>query len=293
MTITSLADLQKAFESSSQKRTNLPNNYYKFWDMAFGKSATVRFLPDREVNNPLGYMVEKHSHTLEVEGKNQTVPCLKMYENEDCPICKVSADFYKRGDKISGKKFYRKKQHIAQVLVMKDPLPPADGETENQVGNVKLLTVNFTLSKIIEDAVKNGELDDLPYSYTTGTNFVIKKDQQGDNASYILSKFERNPSPLDEEVVEDIKTQLVDLSTLLPKHPGRAKVEALLDAALSGKSLQEITNEVEHTSVEQVDVLQEIAPVKAAVAQPTPSVKEADAEVNSILERIRARKKAV
>ena len=124
----SIDQLRAAFkkEESTQSR---PNNYYPFWNMQVGEQAIVRFLPDKDQDNHLGFMVEKMMHTLNINGENKSVPCLKMY-GEDCPICRVSSAYYKDEGKGSanGKKYWRKKQHLVQALIVEDPLP-ADKET--------------------------------------------------------------------------------------------------------------------------------------------------------------------
>ena len=71
--------------------------------MKNGEQAIIRFLPDKNQDNPLGFLVEKLSHALTINGERKTVPCLRMY-GEDCPICAVSSAYYKDEDKENGKK---------------------------------------------------------------------------------------------------------------------------------------------------------------------------------------------
>jgi len=108
-------------------RESFTNNYYPFWDMEVGQRAVLRFLPDADGSNPRMFMVEKISHNLVINGQKRTVPCMSMY-GEDCPVCKVSQDYYKVDDKENGKRYWKKKQYIAQALVVEDPLP-ADAKT--------------------------------------------------------------------------------------------------------------------------------------------------------------------
>ena len=70
-------------------------------------------------------------HNLEINGDRKSVPCLSMY-GEDCPICAVSSAYYKAEDKENGKKYWKKKQHIAQALIVEDPLP-ADEATQETI----------------------------------------------------------------------------------------------------------------------------------------------------------------
>ena len=298
------------------------NNYYKFWDMTAGSTATIRFLPDANQDNPFGFLVEKSMHNLKINGEHRTVPCLKMY-GEECPICKVSAAYYSKDDKVLGKQYYRKKQHLAQALVVKDPFPKDPETDENSEGKVKLISINYSIFQIIKNAIEQGELDQLPHDYIGGANFIIQKDQNGEYPSYVLSKFSRKSTDLPEALINELKGKLVDLSTLLPKNPGRDKVEAMLEAALSGAPLlesapapaaEEEEEEIPKPVVKSAKIAalatafaaddsddsdEEVPPVK--VKKPEPKVvakaevsddSDDDAEAKAVLEEIRARQRA-
>lgn len=234
----SIDQLRAAFKKNENEGSSRPNNYFPFWNIPENSQATVRFLPDANAENPMGFVVEKHMHTLTINGENKSVPCLKMY-GEECPICKVSQAYYKEEDKVNGKKYWRKKQHIAQVLVMEDPLPPDEDSGENHEGKVRFVALGFQLFNIIKDAFESGELDEVPFAYEGGTNFIIKKTKQGEYPSYSLSKFARKSTDLTDDEIAAVTDQLVDLSTLLPANPGLEKVEAMLEAALTGAEYTE------------------------------------------------------
>lgn len=208
------------------------NNYYTFWDMDVGASATIRFLPDANTSNSRGFVLEKKQHKLTVNGQERKVPCLDMY-GEKCPICQLSRDYYKNKDEVNGKKYYRTVQYIAQALIVDNPLPVKDGE-EDPKGKVRLIAMGKQIYKIIKDTFESGELDEVPYDYAKGTDFVIKKDKQGDYPSYSLSKFSRKERALDPETIETL--ELVDLQTVLPRNPGADKVRAMLEADMTGEA---------------------------------------------------------
>ena len=230
----SLDALRSAFKKDTNANTgsNGLADYYPFHKMQTGESSTVRFLPDGNSNNPLGFLVEKRTHTLTLNGQKRNVPCLSMY-GDDCPICKVSQAYYKANDTTNGKKYWRKLQYIAQALVVDSPIPVKDGE-EAYVGAVKRMTINPQLYKVIKEAFESGDLENIPFDYELGTNFIIKKDQQGEYASYILSKFAKRESALDDDTIDFVKGQLKDLATTLPKKPDLAEVEAMLEADMTG-----------------------------------------------------------
>lgn len=280
----SLDQLRAAFKKPESTTSNLPNNYYRFWDMKVGQQADLRFLPDANVENSMGFLVEKKSHILNVNGNKKTVPCLSMY-GEECPVCKVSQEYYKHDDKVNGKKYWRKVQYLAQALVIDNPVPVKDGDTDPQ-GQVRLVSLGYSLYKIIKDAFESGELDEVPFDYDNGTNFLIKKDQQGEYASYTLSKFARKETSLDDDTIAMCQEAMVDLSTVLPKNPGYEKVEAMLEADLTGGSYSDPVTSTNTTSTPD--------PTPAATETPTaatpPASDDIDDEAEALLAQIRERK---
>ena len=235
-----MEQLRAAFKKT-EKQTKLPNNYFPFWDMKVGESVTVRFLPDKNTENPLGFIIEKKQHVLNINGNKRKVACLDMY-GEKCPICQTSRDYYKIDDKDNGKKYYRSVQYVAQAIVVESPIPVKEGE-DDPVGKVRLLALGPQIYKIIKDSFESGELDELPYDFEGGTDFIIKKDKQGDYSSYSLSKFSRRDRALDEDTIANLK--LTDLVTILPRNPGAEKVSAMLEADMTGGSYVEENSSVD------------------------------------------------
>lgn len=235
----SIADLKSAWKKKATSENQSNSNYYPFYRMDVDKKATIRFLPDLNEENPLGFVYEKTTHTLKVNGKDRTVPCLKMY-GKACPICKKSAEFYEKEGKqtVTGKRLYRRKQTIAQALIVEDPLTYTDDQ-EPATGKVKLLNMSYTLVNIINAAFDDNELDEPPHDFKHGTDFIIKKTQKGEYASYELSKFARNERPLTEAELAAMEGNLVDLSTLIPECPDEDKLLEMLDADLNGTPMSE------------------------------------------------------
>ncbi len=234
----SLDQLKAAFKKPEQTEGgSRPNNYYPFWNIAEGQQAIVRFLPDKNEENPFGFVVEKLMHTLVINGENKSVACLKMH-GEDCPVCKVSSEYYKKEDKDNGKKYWRKKQHIAQGIVIEDPLKPDETTKETHEGKVRFFALGYQLFQVIQAAFESGDLDEVPYNMDGGYDFVIKKTKQGDYSTYAVgSRFKAKPRSLTEDEKQVAKEQMIDLSTLLPQNPGEEKVAAMLTAALTGAPL--------------------------------------------------------
>jgi len=229
----SLEQLKNAFKKPESEGSR-PNNYYPFWNIEDGQQAVVRFLPDKSNTNPLGFLVEKLMHTLDINGEKKSTACLKMY-GEDCPVCKVSSAYYKQEDKVNGKKYWRKKQHIAQALIIEDPLKADETTGETHQGKVRFLALGYQLFNVIKEAFESGDLDDVPYSVDGGYDFVIKKSKQGEYLTYgVGSRFRPKSRALTQAEKDVVEDQMIDLSTLLPANPGEDKVAGMLTAALNG-----------------------------------------------------------
>ncbi len=232
-----LAKFAAMFKPVDRNDDNRPSNYYRFWKMETDQTATVRILPDADEGNNMEFTVEKFMHNLEINGEFKSVPCLKMY-GEPCPICEVSTAFYKEeGDKsVNGKRYYRKKQHIVQALILEDPLPPNTETGENSQGKVCYLNIGYQLFSVIEEALTSGDLAAVPWDINEGYDFVIKKTKSPDgNAKYDLgSKFVRLNTSLDEDQIAIVEENSIKLNTLIPQKPTLERVEGMLNAALTG-----------------------------------------------------------
>lgn len=237
----SLADLRARMKKNSEKSNS---GFYQFYNMKIGEQAVVRFLPDKNENNPDGFFVTKMSHKLSINGEDKNIPCRRQYldENQEphaCPICELSQQYYKKQDKKNGGKYWHKKMYYANVLVVTDPLP-ADAETkQNATGTVQLISFSKKIYDAIDDAIQSGDIEELPDDFSAGTDFIIKKTQQGEYADYSRSKFAKHPSELDDDTIALVESSIIDLSTVIPADPGYDKVEAMLEAHLSGSTFEE------------------------------------------------------
>lgn len=258
------------------------NNYYPFWNMKNGQRAVVRFLEDRDSNNPRDFLVEKLTHKLEINGKKTQVPCLTMYEQE-CPICKVSQAYYKAKDEINGKRYWRSRQYLAQALIIDDPLP-ADENGETHAGKVRFLSLGFQIYNIIKEAFASEDdpLEALPYDYEEGYDFIIKRTENGQYPSYANgTKFHSKQRALTEQEVAAADAGRIVLSTLLPANPGYDKVNAQLQAEQNGGTGEEAAASAPAPSAPS-------APAAAPVSTSVSAGSEED--VDAMLASIRARR---
>lgn len=229
----SIAELQAAFSAKTPAATTGNQDwkkFYAFWKMKVDETAIVRFLPDLDEDNQLGFLVENHVHELTINGRRETVPCLGMY-GEQCPICDASRQFYsEEGDtSVRGKKYYRKKSHIGQVVVVESPIE----HDANQV--VKLIEIGPKIFKLIQAAFKDGEMEEAPYEFKGGYNFKIKKTQNGQYADYGTSSFSGKATSLDDDMIAAL--DLYNLSDFRAKHMDANTLRAMYEADLNGGSV--------------------------------------------------------
>lgn len=256
MTKKSLADLAAAFASKTTggSSDNTWRLFFSFWKAPMDSTSVVRFLPDQDEDNPLGFLVENLTHTLVVNGKKETVACLKMY-GEECPICALSQKYYDEKDpehnEALGKKYYRKKSYIGQVLVIETPV---EHDAEQPV---KLIEFGPAVFKTIQSAFQSGDLENPPYELKGGYNFRIKKTKSGEYASYTTSSFSPKMTDVGDDVLESIT--LFDLKNYRSPKVGREQLEAMLLADQTGAAV---------SSDDESD----------APAKPTPTAKPAAAK---------------
>jgi hypothetical protein len=300
--------LQAQFAAESQKNNNenRPSNYYPFWKMQFGQTATIRFLPDANKSNPWGFLVEKLMHNLEINGERRSVPCNKMWgKTEECPICNVSSGFFKEegDDSPRGKQYWRKKQHIAQALVVEDPLPPNPETGETWVGKVCYFNLGFQLYSVIKEAITGGIINADPFDYVQGYDFMIKKSEgQGGNPNYSLGSRFLQQSSLEEDIVAFVEDEIIDLSTLIPSRMDEDRMNAMLHASLTGEHYDDgsggsaaaaTTTAPTAAATATPAATQEAAPAATVTEQAAPADDGGYKEKgNDVLEKIRNRKKA-
>jgi hypothetical protein len=249
---------------------------YPFWKMPEDAQAVVRFLPDLDEDNNLQFLVEKLEHELNVNGQVHRIPCLSMF-GEDCPICALSRKYYDEKNDVMGKKYYRKKSYIGQVIVIESPIE----HDQNQL--VKLIDFGPAIFTQIQSAFQSGDLEEVPYAFQGGYNFRIKKTKNGKHASYSTSSFSPKQTSLDDDVIDQI--QLFNLKDYVGAKPERSIVEALLLAEQTGSTVsdEEATKPVQKTEEPKNEKVQQTS---AKTDEPVVS------KSSSVLEQLRARAKA-
>ena len=232
----SLSDLASAFASKTSGESNNSATwklFFNFWKAPVDSVSTVRFLPDADEENPLSFLVENLTHELTVNGKREKVACLKMYGKE-CPICALSANYYDEKsadhDELLGKKYYRKKSYIGQVLVLETAIE------HDQEQLVKLIEFGPQVFKQIQAAFQSGDLEEAPHELKGGYNFRFRKTLTGSGQnSYTTSNFAPKQTDVADDLLEAMT--LFNLADYRAPEVSRDIVEAMLMADQTGANV--------------------------------------------------------
>lgn len=279
----SLAQLTEQFKQKTNDNVSADwKKFFPFWKADMDTVSTVRFLPDLDEDNAMGFLVENLSHELTINGKRQTVPCLKMY-GEECPICTLSQGYYDEKspdhNEQLGKKYYRKKSYIGQVLVIDTPIE------HDQDMLVKLIEFGPAVFKQIQAAFQSGDLEEAPFELKGGYNFRIKKSKSGEYASYTTSSFAPKQTDVGDDVIE--KLNLYDLKEHRTAKVSREVLEAMLVADQTGAQYGDAKPAAAKT--EGLALVKKAKTEDAPAAADAAPAAEAGAAKPSLVEVLRAR----
>ena len=260
--------------------------FYPFWKMPDDSVAVVRFLPDLDEDNSLGFLVENLQHELVINGQRKKVPCLEMH-GEECPICALSRKHYDEKNEELGKKYYRKKSYVGQVMVIESPFD------HDQTQLVKLIEFGPQVFKQIQAAFQSGDLESAPFELKGGYNFRFRKTKtgQGQN-SYTTSNFAPKQTDLDDEIISQLT--LFNLIDYRGEKIDRATVEAMLIADQTGSSLPSTPAPAPRPAAAPAATPAAETPAPAPTVETpaaTPSEGGASSDGMSVLERLRAKAK--
>jgi len=291
-----LEALKNAFDKKTTTTSNSNwKNFFSFWKAPDDSTTVVRFLPDVDPDNSLGFLVENLIHEFPVNGEKKKVPCLEMYGHQ-CPVCALSRKYYAEKNEDLGKKYYRKKSYIGQVLVIESPIE------HDQSQLVKLIEFGPAVFKQIQAAFQSGDLEEAPFELKGGYNFRIKKTKSGQYASYNTSSFAPKATDVEDDVIEQLN--LFNLADFRGKAMDLAVVQALLTAAESGHALEQepmVEEDATPALAPAPRPAVRATPAPSTPAQPRPAAVEpaavepaagSQSKANSVLEKLRARARA-
>jgi hypothetical protein len=184
-----------------------------------------------------------------------------------------------------GKKYYRKKSYIGQVIVVESPFE------HDQTQLVKLIEFGPAVFTQIQAAFQSGDLEEAPFELVGGYNFRIKKTKSGQYASYATSSFAPKQTNLEDDVISQLK--LFNLSDYRGKAYDVATVEAMLLADQTGKSFADDKADEAPAPQTPAATPKAAAPApKEEAASEAPKEEAVPSKGASVLEQLRARAKA-
>lgn len=222
---------------------------FPFWNVKVGSTVGLRFLPDKNQNNPFLWVEKQTFKWSFPDARNPqlrvevNLPCKEMYDGpKSCQIVNELRQFYKTGreeDAAIAKPFWPKKVYVYQGFVRNSSIQE-DNVPENPI---RIFMINKKVhTKIKESILSNDEQTAFkisPDDYHKGRDFVIKKTKQGKFDNYDQSQWAFSETSLtDDEFAAIEKFGLWDLSSRLPKRPSDEAFDVMhqiLHAGLTGE----------------------------------------------------------
>ncbi|CAK0761248.1 Bacteriophage T4 Gp32 single-stranded DNA-binding domain-containing protein [uncultured Gammaproteobacteria bacterium] len=246
-----LAKMRSKLAPQTNNKSVIDGSLYRFWNMKIKEQCTVRFLEDGNQANNSSFWVERQMINLEFPstlGENYNkqvklqVPCIEMFNpdanefaggcNLKCPVMEELRRWYKSAkdtgdDKLEtlANKYWKKRTYFFQGFIRVNPIKE-DVSPENPI---RRLILGPQLFKILKSSlISETELE--PTSITNGTNFNIRKNDQGGQANYTTSAWDRKNSYLTDREISDIeKYGILNLSKFLPKRPDDKTLEVIYE----------------------------------------------------------------
>lgn len=244
----SLAEIRAKLAEKSNKFNNKSSTggdraLYKHWDIEFGSSCTLRFLPDGDPKNTF-FWVERQIINLEfpgIAGGEQKpvivrVPCGHMY-GDPCAVSSEVTTWYDSKDpalEAMASRYWKKRSYVFQGFVVEDPMnqPPVDNP-------IRRFNVNPQIFNIIKSSIMDPEMEDLPIDYVRGVDFRVTKTKKGTYADYGTSKWLRKERALNSAELDAIEThKLWNLSDYLPPRPTAdhyRAIKEMFEASVNGE----------------------------------------------------------
>lgn len=218
---------------NNNNRQNQDKTIYPFWDIEENSNTVIRFLPDKDDNNPFIW-VERLMINLPFSGvkgdpssKPVTVrvPCMEMYGEPDYIIAETKP-WWGTEFEDTARIYWKKRSYLFQGFVVRDGLneKPED-KPENPI---RRFIIGPQIHQIIKAFVNDPDVKDDPVDEIVGLDFKITKTMKGKYADYATSSFSRSSRPLSEEELDAINTYgLNNLSDFLPKKPTEEEQEMI------------------------------------------------------------------
>lgn len=229
--------------ASQAKKPRADTSIYPHREMAMNMTATVRFLPDGNTDNPF-FWVERDMIKLPfagIKGKPEIKPlqvlvsCMQMY-NEDCPVLQVVRTWMKDPSlEDMARRYWRKRSYFYQGFVRESPFRESDAPANS----IRQFTIGPQIHNLIRNMLMHKDLLESPCDYDIGMDFTIKKTDKKGYADYDQSYWAFKESPINSEDRDAIESYgLVDLKSRLPQKPNVEEVKIIyemFEASIDGE----------------------------------------------------------
>ena len=226
---------QETRSSGTKSNTKSDNTVFPHWSIPDNTSASLRFLPDGDTNNPF-FWLKREMIRLEfagVKGGDESrpvtiqVPCIEMYDDETttCPIHAELRQWFKDPSlEDVARKYWKKKSYLFQGFVTESDLVE-----EAPTNPIRRFMISPQIFKVISAALMDVDFTSLPTDYNEGTDFRVVKGQNGKWADYSTSNWARRERSLNQDELDAVEANgLFNLSDFLPKKPDQAHLDLSL-----------------------------------------------------------------
>ena len=216
---------------------------YPHWEMAINASATLRFLPDGNTDNPF-FWVERDMIKLPFAGINGKpeknplqilVPCMQMY-GEECPVLQEVRTWLKDPSlEDMARRYWIKRSYFFQGFVRESPF----GESDSPANPIRQFIIGPQIHNQVLNMLMHRDLLESPCDIERGMDFTIKKTDKNDYANYDESYWAFKESSLNKNEREAVNIYgLKNLGTRLPPKPNSEAVKVIckmFEASIDGE----------------------------------------------------------
>jgi hypothetical protein len=216
---------------------------YPHWEIALNATASLRFLPDGNSDNPF-FWVERDMIKLPFAGiKGQLdkkplqvlVPCMQMY-GEECPVLQEVRTWMKDPSlEDMARRYWKKRSYFYQGFVRESPFR----ELDLPANPIRQFIISPQIHSLVLNMLMHRDLLESPCDFERGMDFTIKKTDKSGYANYDQSywAFKESALSITERKAVD-KFGLKDLRSRLPPKPNAEAVKVIremFEASIDGE----------------------------------------------------------
>lgn len=234
---------QNAELAAQALKPRADTSIYPHWEIALNATATLRFLPDGNSDNPF-FWVERDMVKLPfagIKGKPEIkplkvmVPCMQMYD-EECPVLQEVRTWMKDPNlEEMARRYWKKRSYFYQGFVRESPFRESDAPNNP----IRQFIIGPQIHCLVLNMLMHRDLLESPCDIERGMDFTIKKTDKNGYANYDQSYWTFKESALISTEREAVDVYgLGDLDTRLPPKPTADAVRVIremFEASIDGE----------------------------------------------------------